>query len=164
MRKRLTALAFAAAIAAATLVSCNDWTSTSKISSKTVTLDGVKVFTGTCTAFGTETENVTMYYVEAEDVYYPAYYCAGEGSFDFKWDKETNKISIQECETGLFYGFCPVDTASQEEYESTMGSEAQPSYYDPVTKTFTFNILYKTQNENYEAIWFTDTATYVVKE
>ena len=164
MRKRFTAFAFAAICAALTLVSCDDSLKTNKLSSSGGSLDGEIVFTGTCTAFGATTNDVAMYYVAEEDVYYPAYYYAGEGSFDFKWDKLTNKLSIQECCTGLFYDFYPINTLSQEVYESTLGSDAQPSYYDPVTKTFTFNILYEVKDENGESMLFTDEVKYVVNE
>ena len=163
MTNRSTSFAFAFIIAIAALASCDDSTNSSKISSQSSVLSGEKVFTGTCTAFGTETKDVSIYYVAEEDVYYPAYYYSGEGSFDFKWDKTTNRISIQECCTGLFNGFNPIDALSQEEYETTLGSEAQPSYYDPDTQTFVFNILYETADESGATYRFTDKVTFVVE-
>ena len=163
MTKRTASFALAAAVAVATLVSCNK-DQTSKISSGGVALTDEKVFTGTCTAFGIVTEEVPMYYVAEEDVYYLAYYYYGNGSFDFKWDKATGKLSVQECSTGLFYGFCAIDALSQDEYEQTLGAEAKPSYYDPVSKTFTFNILYQTADEAGDILQIIDEVTYVVKE
>ena len=159
MKRLLTVLLVIAAS-----ISCNDNLQTSKTTKKAVTLDGEKVFTGICTAFGTETKEVSIYYVEDEDVYYPAYYYSGEGSFDFKWDKATNKVSIQACYTDLYSGLYPICTLSQEDYERIMGAEAEASYYDPTTKTFTFNILYETADDSGNRLQFTDTVKYVVDQ
>ena len=166
MKRNIISFILTAFLAVPALTSCSDNFKTTSTSSSgsSISLDGVKVFTGTCTAFGVTTKEVPMYYVEDEDVYYVAYYYSGDGSFDFKWDKTTNKVSIQECCTGFFYSFYPVYTVSQEVYESTMGADAQPSYYDPATKTFTFNILYETVDDYSNTVQFLDTVTFVVDQ
>lgn len=107
-------------------------------------LEGTVVSKGVCNAFNATSESAQMCFVERTGTYYIDYFCNGDGSFGFTWDKTTNRISIIEFETGLFSGMYPIDFLSQKDYEAEMGEAAEPSFFNPETKLFTFNVLYQT--------------------
>ena len=111
--------------------------------------DGELVYTGTMNALDVKTEGAQIYYVKGDDLYYVYGFYSGSGSFDFKWDRETNKITMLESMTGLFYGENIICVLSQEDYlKYTDPSEVKDSYYDPESGTFYFNVMLETADYN----------------
>lgn len=156
---RLFIPCLALSLSCITLGSCNKNDRTGGIA-KPGKLEGTVISKGVCNAFNSTTESAQMCFVERTGIYYIDYFCNGDGSFGFTWDKTTNRISIIEFETGLFSGMYPVDFLSQEDYEREMGDNAEPSLYDPATNLFTFNVLYQTAVEDGVLVRFPTKITY----
>lgn len=158
--KFLFPLCMALSLSCMALVSCDNDNYTKGGLVKPEKLEGTVISKGVCNAFNATTESAQMCFVERTGTYYIDYFCNGDGSFGFKWDKTTNRISIIEFETGLFSGMYPIDFLSQKDYESEMGDNAEPSLFDPVTNLFTFNVLYQTAIEDGVLVRFPTKITY----
>ncbi len=67
----------------------------------------------------------------------------GDVNFDFTWDQSTNKCEVSEQFTGAVnstYG--DVFVCDAPHYDAEQTYDEYPCYYDPATKTFTFNLVY----------------------
>lgn len=103
------------------------------------------LFKGTSTAFGVKCENLTLYKTNVEKEYFIPYFFDGAmGELDFFWDTETGEISMENTFTGLFNLSYPIYVLDQKEYESIQGANAQSSYFDKASGTFTFSVAVET--------------------
>lgn len=152
-------ICLATAFCMLSILSCNkDNTSSSSIK-RTIKME--EISTGSCTISGNTYEGATLYYAESLGEYYLHCFFKGEGLFCFKWDKTTNKISLVDCATGLYNYSNPIYFLSQSAYETEMGASASPSYYNPESNTFTFNVMYETANFDGTPIMGTMAITYI---
>ena len=63
--------------------------------------------------------------------------------FDFTWDPATNKCTVSEQYIGTDYkDYGPVFVSDLPTYDSDATYDDFPCFYDPATKTFTFNLVY----------------------
>ena len=144
--------------------SCNKDSNIKNGPGKQSKITGEVISRGTCTAFNTTSETAILHYEKESGTYYLDYFCNGDGSFAFTWDKSTNRLSLLEFETGLHNGFYPIDFLSQKEYEAEMGDKAEPSFYNPAEDVFTFNILYQTAIDDGVFVHYPTTITYKPKK
>lgn len=82
-----------------------------------------------------------MYSTEVEGEYYIPKFFQGDGGLEFYWDSKTNDVRIKIGYAGISTALTEVEVAPQADYEALTGAEALKSFYDPATKTFTFNVL-----------------------
>lgn len=140
-------------------LSCNKDNSSYKGGGSSV--ESEEVSTGSCTVSGTTYEGATLYYIKSYDEYYIDCFFEGNGAFNFYWNRNTDSISMIDCFTGLYKNCFPIYFLSQSMYDSEMGSNAKPSYYDPQNNTFTFNVMYETSNDGITVYREPMTITYV---
>ena len=105
------------------------------------------LYSGYSLVLGTKTEGLTLYKTDITDEYFVPYFFGGTGGFEFKWDKETNYLSVLETYTGMNNGVYPVYILSQSKYENLAGDSAQKSFYNPADKTFTFYVVFETSDD-----------------
>lgn len=105
------------------------------------------IYKGTSESFEAKKEGLTLYSTEVENEFFIPYFFNGApGELNFTWDKESNKLQLIESCTGLSYYDYPVFVLSQNRYLAEMGDKAKESTFDPVTRTFTFNVLLEMSN------------------
>lgn len=64
-------------------------------------------------------------------------------NFDFTWDPATNKCQVSEQFTGDVHDtYGDVFVSDVPSYDDEATYDEYPCYYDPATKTFTFNLVY----------------------
>jgi hypothetical protein len=106
------------------------------------------VYKGSSYVFGEKTAELTLYSTETKDEYYIPLFFLGDGEMFFTWDKENNTLSVEESYTGMSNGAYPVYIMSQKKYDEFKGDEAQRSFYDIATKSFNFNVLMQTADDD----------------
>lgn len=161
--KQTLPLCLAAFLCMAFLGSCENDKTGGTSSPSSQSLVGDVISNGTCEAFGVITEDSRMCYIKSMDTYYIDYFYNDNGSFGFKWNRETNVISLVESNTGLVNGYYPIYFLDQKKYDNELGDKAVPSSYDPDSDIFTFNILYETAIDDGHVFRETATVTYKPK-
>ena len=64
-------------------------------------------------------------------------------NFEFTWDPQTNQCTVAEQFTGYTHdSYGDVFVSDLPSYSDEVTYEQFPCYYDPATKTFTFNLIY----------------------
>lgn len=124
------------------------------------------VFKGASTFLEEKESDLTLYSTQYEGIYFiPFFFKGNDGELDFHWNKETNKIEIYESFTGIYdtAGY-PIYVLPQNKYEAAMGQNARESFYDPESKSFTFNILLELRDGKGEVVRNPTTATFKVTE
>ena len=102
------------------------------------------VFKGTSSYMGTSVSDLIMYQSQTE----PNLYCisgffGSDGGLIFTWDKDSNLISMEESNTGLYNDKGPIYIVSQSRYRSLIETGAQDSFYTPSSGVFTFNVIFE---------------------
>jgi len=160
MKKILSVLAVCLALAACSKDSAKYYSDDSSYD-----LDGcTAIYKGTSMASEVETADLIMYSTDKTDEYFIPRFFQGEGGIEFSWDKKTNELRVITGLAGVSSALTAIEVCSQSEYESLMGVGAVKSFYDPVTASFTFNVLMKSMTDSEHLSQFTTLLTFTITE
>ena len=102
------------------------------------------VFKGTSSYMDTSISDIVMYQSQTEtNLYYISGFFGSEGGLAFSWDKESNLLSVEESNTGLYNDKGPIYVVSQSRYCALCETGAQDSFYTPSSCVFTFNVIFE---------------------
>ena len=152
MKKSIILYAIPAVIAILSATACGtklpDTTTTTTTTTPVVDAKSTPVFKGTGHALQEDTNDLTMYKTSLENEYCIPNFFKGVGELLFFWDKNTNTLSLEESYTAMSNGFYPIYIMSQDHYNSYKGSRAQRSFYEPTDKTFFFDVVMETADDD----------------
>lgn len=126
--------------------------------------DLTPLYKGVSEHFGNKTEDAILYATKVEDLFYiHQFFGEDGGGLGFKWDRETNKISVEESFTGLLGEGGPVYVLSQGKYLFYTGEEALDSFFSPSTGIFSFYVVMETADAIGQPVQFTTVLNYSIK-
>ena len=156
----------AAAVAACLcLSSCKEKVTPGVVGGGGVDPTYIPMFKGTSTFMEKDTEDVIMYQTEVEDEFVIlGFFGAEEGGLGFKWDRQTNIITILESSTGLDSYTGPVIAITKQRYASQTGKPVADSFYAPIDNVFSFQVYLEYGEADGTIIYLPVNAYYRPKE
>ena len=146
-------------------VSCKEDTGGSASLGIQLSLDDLTpLYKGTSSFMGNSKSDVVLYSTKIENLYYiHQFFGEDGGGLGFTWDRQTNKISLEESFTGLLGEGGPVFVLSQSKYLFYAGEDAIESFFSPATGVFSFYVVMETADATGQAVQFTTVLNFSIK-
>ena len=126
--------------------------------------DMTPLYKGVSDHFGSKSENIVLYATKIENLYYiHQFFGEDSGGLAFYWDRNTDKITLEESFSGLMGEGGPVFVLAQSKYLLCAGSDAEDSFYSPASGIFTFNVVMETTDALGQPVQFTTVLNFTVK-